>query len=199
MDVLIIRVVGGDAYFKLGIISLVISQWENGNKKVKIVPDDATTFHLSFDFYEEVVVVHATDLIGVPHLAESKKGCWGNIYIPFNCRRATLAQIERKISKILAISSWKVPKTFDLAHLIAHNDFKRYQQLSPAEFMIMTLIGQGIDCHFISRTMNRSIKTVRTHYRSASRKLGFDNQADFFRFAKYVANNSQGTINTLCL
>ncbi|KMV67263.1 hypothetical protein AI29_14285, partial [bacteria symbiont BFo2 of Frankliniella occidentalis] len=109
------------------------------------------------------------------------------------------SQIEVKIAKILAISNWKIPKILDLANLIVYNDIKRYQQLSSAEFMIMTLIGQGEDCHFISKKMNRSIKTVRTHYRSASRKLGFDNQADFFRFAKYISKNSHGAINTLCL
>ena len=199
MDRLIVRVVGGDAYFKLGIISLVIDQWAAKNKKVHIVPDDATTFHLSFDFYEEVVVIHATYFMGVPHLSEFKEGCWGNLYLPFNCRRTTLAEIEAKIAKIVALSRWKVPKTFDLAHLIAQNDLKGYQQLSPAEFTVMTFIGQGIDCHLISKRMNRSIKTVRTHYRSACRKLGFDNQADFFRFAKYMSKNSQGTINALCL
>ena len=199
MEVLIVRVIGGDAYFKLGIISLVTDQWDGRNKKVHIVPDDATTFHLSFDFHEEVVVIHATYFVETSPLPELKQGSWGNIYIPFNCRRTTLAQIESKISRILALYNWKVPQAFDLAHLIAHNELKRYQQLSPSEFMIIIFIGQGIDCKLISQKMDRSIKTIRTHYRSAYRKLGFDNQADFFRFAKYISKNSQGVINALCL
>ncbi|MBT0729776.1 helix-turn-helix transcriptional regulator [Rosenbergiella nectarea] len=199
MEVLIVRVAGGDAYYKLGISSLIINQWKGKNKKVRIVPDDAKTYHLSFDFDEEVVVIHSTYFTGASHASQLTKLPWGNIYVPFNCRRSTLAQIEGKISRILAIPDWKIPNDFDLINIIAHNDLKRYQQLSPSEFMIITFIGQGIDCNLISKKMDRSIKTVRTHYRSACRKLGFDNQADFFRFAKYISKNSQGVINALCL
>lgn len=199
MEVLIVKVVGDDAYFKLGIVSLVIEQWNDDTKRVHVVPDDATTFHLSFDFHEEIVGIHAAYFTGISYLSDFTNSRWEYIYTPFNCRRNTLSQIEVKIAKILAISNWKIPKILDLANLIVYNDIKRYQQLSSAEFMIMTLIGQGEDCHFISKKMNRSIKTVRTHYRSASRKLGFDNQAYFFRFAKYISKNSHGAINTLCL
>ncbi|WKX27321.1 helix-turn-helix transcriptional regulator [Tatumella ptyseos] len=199
MESLIVRVVGNDAYFKFGIVSLVIGQWREGINGIKIAPDDSTSFHLSFDCREEVVIINLADMIGISSLPEDKKIYWENIYIPFNCRRSTLTQIDGKISRILAVFSWKISTHLELVDLVAQNDLKRYQQLSPTEFRIINLIGQGADCHLIAKKMMRSIKTVRTHYRSACRKLGFDNQADLFRFARYISNNNCGSINTLCL
>jgi len=199
MEPLIIRVVGGDAYFKVGIISLVIEQWHEGINGIEIAPDDTTIFHLSFDFREEIVSINLSYLIGVSNLPEEKKRYWSNIYIPFNCRRSTLSQIKGKISRVLAVLNWKISTHVELVDLVEQNDLKRYQQLSPTEFMVINLIGQGADCHSIANEMRRSIKTIRTHYRSACRKLGFDNQADLFRFARYISNNNHGSINTLCL
>ncbi|WP_241622350.1 helix-turn-helix transcriptional regulator [Rosenbergiella australiborealis] len=199
MDVLVIRVIGEDAYFKLGILSLVHQHWEGKTNQICIATDDMPYFDLCFDFHEEVVVISTSLLTRRCSSLIFSSQRWGDIYIPFNCRRYRLIQIEKKLAKILEIASCKMINEADLSFLITNGEIKGYQQLSQSEFLIMTFIGQGLDCHCISKKINRSIKTIRTHYRSASRKLGFDNHADFFRFAKYISKNNQGVINTLCL
>ena len=199
MDELVINVVGEDIYFKLGIISLVQNQWGANSKPICISEDNTLCFHLSFDFNEDIAVINTSFYTSHDIKVCSTRQRTGNIYTPFNCRRYSLAQIEKKLVKILEIVKCKRLTDSKLDSLIINNDIRRYQQLSQSEFLIMTFIGQGLDCYLISKKMNRSIKTIRTHYRSASRKLGFDNQADFFRFAKYISKNNQGVINTLCL
>ena len=199
MDVLVISVVGEDTYFKLGVVSLVHQQWEGGTNQLCIATDDRPYFDLCFDFHKEVVIISASLLLRrCPSLIVSSHQ-WGDIYIPFNCRRYRLTQIEKKLAKILEIAKGKIINEADLNLFITNGEIRGYQQLSQTEFLIMTFVGQGLDCYLISKKINRSPKTIRTHYRSASRKLGFDNHADFFRFAKYISKNNQGVINTLCL
>lgn len=199
METLNVRVVGGNAYFKLGIISLIDAQSGYLLKKVKPIPEVSNDYHISFDMHKEIVSIKARCNESNFAKVDQRLGIENDIFIPFNCRDYSLYQLESKLRKLLEITTgiYILPLTFE--QVVAEFGLKKYLQLSNAEITVMVMMGQGLDCHSISKTIDRSSKTIQSHYRSACRKLGFNNQADFFRFANLVSIYNRGVIYILCL
>ncbi|THB83440.1 LuxR family transcriptional regulator [Pantoea allii] len=121
------------------------------------------------------------------------------IHVPFTLRNQCLNDVFVKVKKILALASADYCSLTNIEEACRKLGVKQYAQLSDAENDVMIMIGRGYDNNEISRVMNRSIKTISTHYRNASRKIGVSNRADFYRFASYVASCRRDERNTICL
>jgi DNA-binding CsgD family transcriptional regulator len=104
-----------------------------------------------------------------------------------------------KIGKILAIAKADYNLLANREEAYWKFGLKKYAQLSDTENDIMILIGRGYNSTDISRILNRSRKTISTHYRNASRKMGAANRAEFYRYASFIAKCGRDERNTLCL
>lgn len=119
-------------------------------------------------------------------------------HIPFGCRQNSLSEIMGKLEKILLIahmdySSFIRPENHKSIGL------KDFRQLSLTECKVLLLIGKGYNIGHISRMLNRSEKTINTHYRNTIRKLGMLNRAEFYKYASFIAHGASKDCNTLCL
>jgi DNA-binding CsgD family transcriptional regulator len=121
------------------------------------------------------------------------------LHVPFLARNQTLNDVSMKIGKILAIATADYHVHLNKEDTYWSFGLKKYAQLSDAENDVMLLIGKGYNSGDISRMLNRSPKTISTHYRNASRKMGASNQAEFYRYASFVARCGCNERNTLCL
>lgn len=89
------------------------------------------------------------------------------IHIPFLYKGNTLKDISLKLEKILEVAQTDVNILTDKQRICCYFGLKVYTQLSDMENDVMILIGQGYDSQNISKILNRSLKTVSTHYRNA--------------------------------
>lgn len=121
------------------------------------------------------------------------------VHVPFLTRNLTLNDISMKIGKILAIARSDYNLLINKEEAYWSLGLKKYAQLSDTENNVMILIGRGYNSTDISRILNRSRKTISTHYRNASRKMGAANRAEFYRFASFIARCGRDERNTLCL
>jgi len=121
------------------------------------------------------------------------------VHVPFLLRSQTLNDISMKISKIVAIASADYHILLNKEEAFWNFGLKKYAQLSDTENDVMILIGRGYNSADISRILNRSQKTISTHYRNASRKMGVANRAEFYRYASFIAKCRRDERNTLCL
>lgn len=121
------------------------------------------------------------------------------IHVPFLTKNQTLNDISVKISKILSIARADYNLLVNREETYWNFGLKKYAQLSDTENDVMILIGRGYSSTDISRILNRSRKTISTHYRNASRKMGAANRAEFYRYASFIANCRRDERNTLCL
>ncbi|WPM84340.1 helix-turn-helix transcriptional regulator [Apirhabdus apintestini] len=121
------------------------------------------------------------------------------IHVPFLSRKHTLNEISTKIRKILAIACADYNVLINKESAYWYFGLKKYSQLSDSENDLMLLIGRGYNSTDISKILNRSRKTISTHYRNASRKMGAANRAEFYRYASFIANCGRDERNTLCL
>lgn len=121
------------------------------------------------------------------------------IHVPFLTKNQTLNDISMKISKILSIARADYNLLVNREETYWNFGLKKYAQLSDTENDVMILIGRGYNSTDISRILNRSRKTISTHYRNASRKMGAANRAEFYRYASFIANCRRDERNTLCL
>ncbi|MCT4715782.1 LuxR C-terminal-related transcriptional regulator [Enterobacteriaceae bacterium H18W14] len=121
------------------------------------------------------------------------------IHVPFLSRSQTLNDISMKISKILAIASADYHLLLNKEEAFWNFGLKKHAQLSVTENDVMILIGCGYNSTDISKILNRSRKTISTHYRNASRKMGAANRAEFYRYASFIAKCGCDERNTLCL
>ncbi|MGD8205149.1 helix-turn-helix transcriptional regulator [Pantoea sp. FN0305] len=121
------------------------------------------------------------------------------IHVPFITKNLTLDEISIKIGKILSIARADYNVLVNREEAYWNFGLKKYAQLSDTENDVMILVGRGYDSTDISRILNRSRKTISTHYRNASRKMGAVNRAEFYRYASFIANCRRDERNTLCL
>lgn len=121
------------------------------------------------------------------------------VHIPFLTKNHTIQDISMKIGKILAIARADYNLILNKDEAYWNLGLKKYSQLSDTENDVMILIGRGYNNSDISKILNRSRKTISTHYRNASRKMGAVNRAEFYRYASFIANCGQDERNTLCL
>jgi DNA-binding NarL/FixJ family response regulator len=63
--------------------------------------------------------------------------------------------------------------------------------LTPAEFEVLHLIGAGHSSQQIARLLNRSIKTIETHRYNIRTKLGLKDAADLIRYAAHWTSERQ--------
>lgn len=116
-------------------------------------------------------------------------------HIPLLSRNCPLDDIAIKIKKILCLAGGadRQPTLENLQKC------RSYTQLSETEYQVLVLIGQGLDRQRISRVLNRSQKTISTHYRNVSRKMGASNRAELYRYALFISRCGGGQGNTLFL
>lgn len=120
------------------------------------------------------------------------------LHIPFSCHDDNLQGIMGKIKKLLLIAS------MDYSGVTTREKYKSiglkdFMQLSTTESKVMQLIGEGHNTEFISKMLNRSEKTINTHCRNASRKLGMVNRVEFYRCASFIANSGSKDWSIICL
>ena len=133
------------------------------------------------------------------HTADLKGAEGTTIHVPFLTKNKTLDDISMRIGKILSIASADYNVLINRDDAYWNFGLKKYAQFSDTENDVMILIGRGYNSTDISRILNRSRKTISTHYRNASRKMGAANRAEFYRFASFIANCHRDERNTLCL
>ncbi len=151
-------------------------------------------------FHDELVTINVFNKIRINrNETERKRAEKITIHVPFLPKSKTLNDISMKICKILEIAHADYNEFINKEEVYWKFGVKKYAQLSDAENDVMIFIGQGYNSAEISRILNRSRKTIRTHYRSAFRKMGAENQAEFYRYASFIAKCGCGERNTLCL
>jgi len=124
--------------------------------------------------------------------------CKAIYHIPFGCRQNNLSEIMCKLEKILLIAH------MDYSSFIRPENHKSiglqdFRQLSLTECKVLLLIGKGYNIGRISKILNRSEKTINTHYRNTIRKLGVINRVEFYKYASLIAHGANKDCNTLCL
>lgn len=120
-------------------------------------------------------------------------------HIPFSTRNQTINDLSMKIAKILSIVRDNYNHYISKEQLYWRFRLESHSQLSDAEKKVMILFGRGYNSVDISKILNRSRKTIRTHFRSASRKMDTPTKVHFYRFASFIANCDKKERNTLCL
>ncbi len=121
------------------------------------------------------------------------------LHVPFLSKGYTMSDISIRIKKILSIASVEYSALRTKEDAYCSLGLKKYAQLSETEYDVMLLIGRGYSSEDISKILNRSRKTISTHYRNASRKMGMANRAEFYRYASFVAKCGRDERNTFCL
>lgn len=152
-------------------------------------------------FHDDMVTIHIFDDRRTRDGAEPGQEGQGKItvHIPFLTKNHTLADISMKIRKILAVARADYNLLVNREEACWSLGLKKYAQLSDTENDVMILIGRGYNNSDISKILNRSRKTISTHYRNASRKMGAANRAEFYRYASFIARCRLDERNTLCL
>ncbi|WP_342754613.1 helix-turn-helix transcriptional regulator [Pantoea sp. MBD-2R] len=195
-----ILIVSDDIYFMKGLESLIFEV--NGGLIKK---------RINFVMSRKYVASNDANIIFRGCLASvrmKKKEClWPSemsasnnmtLHIPFSCHDDNLQGIMGKIKKLLLIAS------MDHSGSAAREKYKSiglkdFMQLSTTESKVMLLIGEGHNTELISKMLNRSEKTINTHYRNASRKLGMVNRIEFYRCASFIANSGSKNWSIICL
>ncbi|QJW57409.1 Transcriptional regulatory protein RcsB [Serratia plymuthica] len=152
-------------------------------------------------FRDDMVTINVFDKKYIPgkNETEQKDVDKITIHVPFWAKSQTLNDISRKISKILMIARADYNMIINKEESYWSFGLKKYAQLSDTENDVMILIGRGYNSTEISVILNRSKKTIGTHYRNASRKMGVANQAEFYRYASFIAKCQRDERNTFCL
>ncbi|MTD38223.1 LuxR family transcriptional regulator [Erwinia sp. CPCC 100877] len=152
-------------------------------------------------FRDDMVTIHIVNKRRIRSSPESGKKSPERItvHVPFLTKNRTLNDISMKIGKILAIAKADYNLLVNKEEAYWNFGLKKYAQLSDTENDVMILIGRGYNSTDISRILNRSRKTISTHYRNASRKMGAANRAEFYRYASFIAKCGCDERNTLCL
>lgn len=120
------------------------------------------------------------------------------VHIPSSWRKGNITDIESKIEKVLFIAQAGYDSLIK-KDIYKRIDVNEYLQLSVMESKIILLVGKGHHTSEISKILDRSEKTIGTHCRNASRKMGMENRVEFYKYAKFIANCSSNEINTLCV
>lgn len=194
-------------YRGLGVKSLILSQLANARlneARVALSTDEMSKEDANIIFYDDYVTINVLNKKKIRNSSdrwhkENRVPEKLTLHVPFLARNQTLNDVSMKIGKILAIATADYHVHLNKEDAYWSFGLKKYAQLSDAENDVMLLIGKGYNSGDISRMLNRSPKTISTHYRNASRKMGASNQAEFYRYASFVARCGCNERNTLCL
>ncbi|MCM7773282.1 helix-turn-helix transcriptional regulator [Enterobacter asburiae] len=194
-------------YRGLGVKSLILSQLANARlneARFALSTDEMSKEDANIIFYDDYVTINVLNKKKIRNSSdrwqkENRVPEKLTLHVPFLARNQTLNDVSMKIGKILAIATADYHVHLNKEDTYWSFGLKKYAQLSDAENDVMLLIGKGYNSGDISRMLNRSPKTISTHYRNASRKMGASNQAEFYRYASFVARCGCNERNTLCL
>ncbi|MDU5779804.1 MAG: LuxR C-terminal-related transcriptional regulator [Pantoea sp.] len=190
-------------YHRKGLSTLISNHVGENQKLCFLIPSEENN-------EDDADIIFRNDMATI-HIVNKNSTCGANdknnqhyekitIHFPFLTKKHSVSDISIKIEKILAIANLDY-------HLLANNreevywrfGLKEYAQLSDTENDVMILVGRGYNSADISKILNRSPKTISTHFRNASRKMGAANRAEFCRYASYIANCQRDNGITLCL
>ncbi len=197
-----ILIVSDDIYFMKGLEALIV-EVSGGMKKRKVqfvIQNNKTASN-------DACITFRYCLASIRLIKDERERTWtsdtcaGNnmtLHIPFTCHDDNLQEIMGKIKKLLLIASMD-PAGIATREKYKSIGLKDFMQLSMTESKVMLLIGKGHDTEYISRMLNRSEKTISTHCRNASRKLGMINRVEFYRCASFIANSGSKDWSVICL
>lgn len=192
-------------FYQVSGLSLLIlkhlSDYHLLDKAIFLLPSQENNKNIAnVIFQDELVTINIFNKMCINHNeTEHKITEKITIHVPFLPKSKTLNDISMKICKILEISHADYNEFIHEEEVYWKFGLKKYAQLSDTENDVMIFIGQGYNSAEISRILNRSRKTIRTHYRSAFRKMGAENQAEFYRYASFIAKCGCAERKTLCL
>ncbi|KLG05275.1 LuxR family transcriptional regulator [Enterobacter cloacae subsp. cloacae] len=194
-------------YHGLGLKSLILSKLTSERlqeARFALYTDEMSAKTANIIFYDDFVTINILNkkqvrCNGDPWRGDNSEMKKITLHVPFLTKNQTLNDISMKIGKILTIANADYHVCLNKKDSYWSFGLKKYAQLSDAENDVMLLIGLGYNSYDISRMLNRSQKTISTHYRNASRKMGASNQAEFYRYASFVARCGCNERNTLCL
>lgn len=191
-------------YWMSGVSSLIVNQFtdERMGEIVFLLPTEPNNRDIAdVIFRDDMVTIRIFNKRcirgGYDTGREAAEGI--TIHVPFLTRNQTLEDIAMKIAKIMSIARADCRELFNREEAYWNFGLKKYAQLSDTENNVMILIGRGYNSADISKILNRSPKTISTHYRNACRKMGAANRAEFYRYASFIANCRRDERNTLCL
>lgn len=199
-----VLLIDSNYYHLSGLSFLIYNQiaGDDGESVCFLLPADGCSLQAAdIIFRDDMVTIRVTNkrrIRGDSDL-EKRNGERLTLHIPFITKNDSIQDVSIKIGKILAIAKADYNLILNKEEACWGFGLKQYAQLSDTERDIMILIGRGYNYSDISRILNRSQKTISTHYRNASRKMGTVNRADFYRYASFIANCGQDERNTLCL
>lgn len=202
-----ILLMDSNCYRGLGVKSLILSQLPSerlNDARFALSTDEMGKDDANIIFYDDFVTINVLNRKKIRSnsnrwLKDTREPEKLSLHVPFLARNQTLNDVSMKIGKILAIATADYHAHFNKKDAYWSFGLKKYAQLSDAETDIMLLIGRGYNSGDISRMLNRSRKTISTHYRNASRKMGASNHAEFYRYASFIARCGCNERNTLCL
>lgn len=183
-------------YEVLGLRSLLCQQYNGNLEEILFLSgeDQPSKDRPSIIFREDVVTMNLPFISPRQPVSGSVSSTltW---HIPFLSRKCSVDDLSIKIRKLLGLASTAAGLSYTDNML----KFRNYTQLSDTEYQVMILIGQGMNRQDISKVLNRSEKTISTHYRNISRKMGATNRAEFYRYAFFISRHGGERCNTLFL
>ncbi|CAH6320573.1 helix-turn-helix domain-containing protein [Pantoea agglomerans] len=199
-----ILLVDYDFYHRKGLSTLIYNQLaKKGKERVCFLLPSQNDNQGVVDiiFRNDMVTIYIEDKNKRCTTAETLEQSPGKItiHVPFTLRNQPLNVVSQKIKKIVEIASSDYRELANKEDVCWRLGLKQHTQLSDTENHVMVMIGHGYDSNHISKIMKRSKKTISTHYRNASRKIGMSNRAEFYRFASFIASCRREERNTICL
>lgn len=199
-----ILLVDYDFYHRKGLSTLIYNQLaKKGKERVCFLLPSQNDNQGVADiiFRNDMVTIYIEDKNKRCTTAETLEQSPGKItiHVPFTLRNQPLNVVSQKIKKIVEIASSDYRELANIEDVCWRLGLKQHTQLSDTENHVMVMIGHGYDSNHISKIMKRSKKTISTHYRNASRKIGMSNRAEFYRFASFIASCRREERNTICL
>ncbi|MTH46715.1 helix-turn-helix transcriptional regulator [Intestinirhabdus alba] len=198
-----VLLIDSNHYWSLGLSLLIVNQLADNSEPISfLLPENKDSRDIAnIIFRDDLVTIHVDNKKSVCKYAETaqKEAQRITIHVPFLTKSQSLSDITIKIAKILAIAKADYNLLANKEESYWNFGLKKYAQLSDTENDVMILIGHGYNSTDISRILNRSRKTISTHYRNASRKMGAANRAEFYRYASFIAQCRRDERNTLCL
>lgn len=193
-----------DFYQRKGLSTLIYNQLAEKEKKCIcfLLPSQHDNQNIAdIIFRNDMVTIYVEDNKKRGVTTESRKDAPGRMvtHIPFTMRNQSLNIVSMKIKKIIEIADSDYSEIANREDVCWRFGLKQHSQLSDTENDVMVMIGHGYDSNHISKIMKRSKKTISTHYRNASRKIGMSNRAEFYRFASFIASCRREERNTICL
>lgn len=185
-----------NCYELMGLKSLLCQQYKGDPQKICFLSNSQSPSaeHVSIIFRDDVVTLRLPASCGksLRNGTQQTSSTW---HIPLLSRNCPLDDVAIKLKKILCLagSAGGQPPVENLQKC------RSYTQLSETEFQVLILIGKGLDRPRISRVLNRSQKTISTHYRNACRKMGATNRAELYRYALFISRCGGEQGNTLFL